>query len=234
MANAPRIGIPTYGRDADDWFRIPAQYVDAVRRAGGLPILLAPGETRLDQWLGGVDAVVLTGGGDLDPALYGGAAHAEIQSVDAERDAMELELVRALLARRIPTLAICRGMQMLNVVLGGTLIEHLPDVVGTEVLHRAPPRVPIRHPVSVAPGSKLAQILGTTEVQAMSWHHQALRRIADGLAVTAHAADGTVEAVELAAHPWLVAVQWHPELTAAEDPLHQRLFDALVRQHRSA
>ena len=225
----PRIGITTYGRDEDNWFRLPAQYVDSVRRAGGLPMLIAPGEEHLDRWLELVDAIGFTGGGDLDPALYGGSDHPETYMVDPERDATELLLARRVLDARTPTLAICRGTQVINVVSGGTLIEHLPDVVGDRVAHRAPPREPTPHAVEVDPRSRLAEIMGATAAVIASWHHQAIRDVAPGFEVVAHAADGTIEAIELPSHPWLVAVQWHPELTAAEDPSQQQLFDALVR-----
>lgn len=224
----PRIGITTYGRSAGNRYTLPAEYVDAVRRAGGLPLLIAPGDTRIDDYLDLVDGLVLTGGGDIDPGHYGGSTHDTLYSVDRERDEMELQLVRAVLRRRTPTFGVCRGAQILNVAMGGSLIEHLPLEVGETVLHRAPPREPTPHAVQVTPGSRLAAVLGTTELQPMSWHHQAIRRLADGLEVVARAPDGTIEAVELPSHPWLIAVQWHPELTARTDPTQQRLFDALV------
>jgi putative glutamine amidotransferase len=132
----------------------------------------------------------------------------------------------------VPTLGICRGAQILNIAEGGTLIEHIPEEVGESTLHRAPPREPIAHRVHLTPGSRLRQILGQDEVEAASWHHQALRRVARSFEVTATAPDGIVEAIEMRDHPWLVAVQWHPELSAATDPLQQRLFDSLVQVAR--
>ncbi len=235
---APTIGITTYGRDEKGRYTLPAEYVAAVERAGAVPVLIPPLPDHAQAYLDLVDGLVLAGGGDLDPALYGGSDHETLYSVDAQRDALELALARRIIERRQPTLAICRGMQVLNVALGGSLIEHLPAVVGEQVLHRKPAREPTPHPVKVKPGSRLAAIAGTTEFAPMSWHHQAIRRLAPGLEVVATAPDGTVEAVELADHPWLIAVQWHPELTAASDPAQQRLFDALVetvrRNRRSA
>lgn len=222
------IGVTTYGRNAEDHFHLPAEYVDSVRRAGGSVALLPPGEDELDGWLARVDGVILAGGGDIDPSRYGGVGHETLYMVDAERDRTEFELVTRMLAAGLPTLAICRGAQVLNVVLGGTLHAHLPDVVGDAVAHRAPPREPTPHPVSVDAESKLAGVLGECRFEAASWHHQAIDRVAPGLRVVARASDGTVEAVEMATHPWLVAVQWHPELTAGDDPVQQRLFDALV------
>lgn len=232
MKNAPVIGITTYGRDERGRYTLPAEYVAAVERAGGVPVLIPPLPALAARYLALVDGFVLAGGGDLDPAHYGGNAHETLYSVDAQRDALELELARRIVERRRPALAICRGLQVVNVALGGSLIEHLPAVVGEQVLHRAPPREPTPHPVRVKAGSRLAAIAGVTEFAPMSWHHQAVRTLAPGLEAVATAPDGTIEAVELAAHPWLLAVQWHPELTAQREPAQQRLFDALIEATR--
>jgi putative glutamine amidotransferase len=225
----PLIGITTYGADEDQRFTLPREYVDAVRRAGGLPLLVPPVAGMVEDVLSRVDALILAGGGDLDPAHYGGRPHETIYNLNRERDEFELELARLFLGTGRPLLGICRGMQTLNVALGGTLIEHLPDVVGETVLHRLPPREPGRHAVRVAQDSRLAAILGEPEFVSATWHHQAVRRPAEGLRIVAHAPDGTVEAAEMPEHPWLIAVQWHPELTAAEDPVQQRLFDDFIR-----
>jgi putative glutamine amidotransferase len=126
---------------------------------------------------------------------------------------------------------------VINVALGGTLVEHLPDEVGEDILHRLPPRKPAQHLIELRPDSQLANILAACQIDPASWHHQAIRQAAPGLQVVAHAPDGTIEAAEKPDHPWLVAVQWHPEITASEDPVQQRLFDALVeaaRQRRRA
>lgn len=224
----PVIGITTYGRDDKGRYTLPSEYVAAVERAGAVPVLIPPLPDHAQRYLELVDGIVLAGGGDLDPAHYGGQRPDTLYSIDAGRDALELELARRIVERRLPTLAICRGMQVLNVALGGTLIEHLPAVVGEDVLHRAPPREPTPHAVRLKAGSRLAAVAGATEFAAMSWHHQAIRKAAPGLEVVATAPDGTIEAVELKDSPWLIAVQWHPELTAAKDPAQQRLFDALV------
>ena len=224
----PLIGVTTYGRDERGRYTLPSEYVAAVVRAGAVPVLIPPVPEHAARYLELVDGIVLAGGGDLDPAHYGGERPETIYGVDAQRDALELALARRIVECGAPTLAICRGMQVLNVALGGTLIEHLPAAVGEDVLHRAPPREPIAHPVKVKPGSHLASVAGGTELAPMSWHHQAIRKPAPGLEVVATAPDGTIEAVELEGHPWLIAVQWHPELTAEKDPAQQRLFDALV------
>jgi len=228
----PLIGLTTYGRGADNRYTLPADYIDAVRRAGGVPLLIAPGESRVEAILDVIDALVLSGGGDIDPSRYDGKRHDTNYSIDQERDTLELELARRVIDSSIPTLGICRGAQILNVVQGGKLIEHIPDEVGVKVLHRAPPREPVTHGVKLKAGSRLAQILGRDQFDATSWHHQALRGAAAGFDAVAHAPDGTIEAIEMPSHPWMIAVQWHPELSAASDPLQQKLFDALVEAAR--
>ena len=228
----PLIGLTTYGRGADNRYTLPADYIDAVRRAGGVPLLIAPGESRVEAILDVIDALVLSGGGDIDPSRYDGKRHDTNYSIDQERDTLELELARRVIDSSIPTLGICRGAQILNVVQGGKLIEHIPDEVGVKVLHRAPPREPVTHGVKLKTGSRLAKILGRDQFDATSWHHQALRGAAAGFDAVAHAPDGTIEAIEMPSHPWMIAVQWHPELSAASDPLQQKLFDALVEAAR--
>jgi putative glutamine amidotransferase len=224
----PRIGLVTYGRDADNWFSVPAQYVDSIRRAGGQPVLLPPSEPDLPGWFEIVDGLVLPGGGDIDPHSYGGSLHRENYKLDRARDADELAMVHHIVTAQLPTLAICRGMQVVNVALGGSLIAHVPDAVGERVLHRSAERRPIAHRVAVAADSGLAAVMQATEVTVASWHHQAVDRVAAPFRAVAHTADGLIEAMEQPGHRWLLCVQWHPELTAADDPTQQRLFDALV------
>jgi putative glutamine amidotransferase len=224
----PLIGITTYGRDEQGRVSLPLAYVEALRAAGAIPVLVAPGEARPEELLRRLDGLVVAGGGDFDPALYGGSPHETIYNVDPVRDRSEIALVAAAVRDGVPTLGICRGIQALNIALGGTLIEHLPDVVGEKVLHRLPPREPTEHQVRVRPGSRLAEVLGVLEFSGASWHHQAVRRAAPGLALAAEAPDGTVEGVELAGHPWCFGVQWHPELTAERDAVQRRLFAGLA------
>jgi putative glutamine amidotransferase len=237
----PLIGITTYGRDAEGRFALPVEYVEAVRRGGGVPVLLPPGEASVEELIERLDGFVLAGGGDVDPARYGGdVEHPKVDRVDPERDAFELALARAVVERRIPALSICRGCQVMNVALGGTLHEHLPDAVGESIAHRPEAQdsdkddaaVRIRHAVEVEGGSRLADLMGTIRPSPVSWHHQAPNRVASALRVTARADDGTIEALELPEHPWLIAVQWHPEMSAAEDAEQQRIFDGLVAAAR--
>ena len=228
--NKPIVGLTTYPASATHGWHTPVLYVEAVLRAGGVPMMLS-GQCPdcAERWLDVVDAVVLIGGGDINPAEFGSAGHETIYNLSAERDAMELALMRALLARPKPVLAICRGMQILNTVLGGTLHVHLPDVVGESVLHRAPPRDPISHGIQVAADSELAKVIGE-QVHTASWHHQAIQQLGKGLKAVAWAPDGVIEAVELEGRQDVLAVQWHPEITAAEDDGQQQMFDWLIKQ----
>ena len=228
--NKPIVGLTTYPASATHGWHTPVLYVEAVLRAGGIPMMLS-GQCPdcAERWLDVVDAVVLIGGGDINPAEFGSAGHETIYNLSAERDAMELALMRALLARPKPVLAICRGMQILNTVLGGTLHVHLPDVVGESVLHRAPPRDPISHSIQVAADSELAKVIGQ-QVHTASWHHQAIQQLGKGLKAVAWAPDGVIEAVELEGRQDVLAVQWHPEITAAEDNGQQQMFDWLIKQ----
>ena len=237
----PIIGITTYGRDErkiktlfyDEFFYLPTLYVDAVRRAGGAPVLLPPGGSDWPEWLALVDGVVVAGGGDVNPAEYHGRHdHGRLAGIDLDRDASEIDLVRELTGSSPkPALCICRGMQILNVVLGGTLYEHIPDV-RDEDIHRAAGGGWIVQRVQVAAGSMLAGVMGVAEVATFSGHHQAVKDLGKKLVVVARAADGLPEALELPEHPWLVAVQWHPEKSAETDPSQQRIFDELVNAAR--
>jgi gamma-glutamyl-gamma-aminobutyrate hydrolase PuuD len=228
----PLIGITTYAQPArwGVWdlpaALVPLDYVDAVERAGGRAVLLPPSEDGVAETLDMLDGVVFSGGADVDPARYGADAHPETDAPQARRDAGELALLEAALARDIPTLAICRGFQLLNVVRGGDLVQHLPESVGTDDHKQVPGEFAV-HPVDVREGSRLASIVGDGPA-VTSHHHQALNRVGDGLVESAWAADGTLEAVEDPSLRFAVGVQWHPE--AGED---DGLFVALVEQARA-
>jgi putative glutamine amidotransferase len=225
----PVIGITTYAQEAS-WgvWRLPAaliplDYVDAVERAGGRPVLIPPSEEGVDETLDALDAIVFSGGADVDPSIYGADAHPETDEPQGRRDAGELALLRAALERDMPTLAICRGFQLLNVARGGDLVQHLPEAVGHDE-HKQIPGEFAEHPVEVKDGTRLAEIVGP-HGPVTSHHHQGVGRVGDGLVETAWAADGTLEALEDPSQRFAVGVQWHPE--AGED---QRLFDALVAE----
>jgi putative glutamine amidotransferase len=225
---SPIIGITTYSRSEAGEFYLHGAYVDAVQAAGGAPVLLPPNQPDPARLLEVLDGLVFSGGGDIDPSLYGGAPHATVYLVDEERDSFELVLAKQAIDAEVPVLGICRGMQILNVASGGDLVVHVPEVYGEAVMHRLDhPRRPIEHAVQVDPAARLAGLLAAAEFNVVSWHHQAVKTVPDCWWMVAQAADGLPEAIEHRHHPWLVAVQWHPELSPA-DPVHQRLFQALV------
>jgi putative glutamine amidotransferase len=204
-------------------------YVESVERAGGVPVVLPVTDPELvPAMLSAVQGVVLTGGGDVQPALYRATPAPETHNVDPRRDAFDIELVRCSLERDIPVLAICRGMQVVNVALGGTLVQHVPAVTGQhhDQNDRGHDAV---HRIKIEPDSHLAEALGETELDVNSIHHQAVLEAAPGSRAVAWAEDGTVEAFEVEGNQQLVAVQWHPELL--EDmPEQQGLFRQLVQR----
>lgn len=234
----PIIGITTYGRTEldvasihyDAFFAAPAPYVDAVVRAGGVPVLLSPIDGQAQDWMRAMDGFIIAGGADVDPHHYGGqVGHPSVEQPQADRDSTEADLVRRLVADgHKPALMICRGMQVANVALGGTLLEHIPDEYSRDI-HRNAAGGWINQTVDVVRGSHLYQIVQSAQMAPTSGHHQAVRDVAAGLRISATAPDGIIEALELPDHPFFHAVQWHPELTAATDPVQQRLFDGLVQ-----
>ena len=210
-------------------------YVWAVERAGGIPIILPV--TRepdvIARYLGVVDGLLLSGGVDVDPACYHEAPHPKLGDVDLDRDATELPLIQAALAQDMPIFAICRGIQSLNVAMGGTLYQDLPSEHPSNIQHAQDadyiPRDQMSHAIAIEPHSRLAEIIGDNTMQVNSFHHQALRRVAAPLLVTATAPDGVIEGAESRAHRYVVAVQFHPEETAVHDEKSQRLFRAFVQ-----
>ncbi|MBA3653076.1 MAG: gamma-glutamyl-gamma-aminobutyrate hydrolase family protein [Actinobacteria bacterium] len=205
-------------------YAVPDAYVDAVRRAGGLPAVIHPDDVDLDR----CDAVLLIGGGDIDPARYGPSdAAPTVYGVEPDRDDAEVALVHAAIERNRPLLGICRGIQVVNVAFGGTLVVDLP-AVGGYAAHGVPGGDPAVHDIGVSPGARLAAAEGITSMRVSCHHHQGVDRVGAGLVATAWADDGLVEALEYDGDAWVVAVQWHPEDTAATDPAQQGLFDALV------
>jgi putative glutamine amidotransferase len=217
------------------------RYLQALQRAGAVEMVVGPrplGPGDADELLDLADGLLLIGGQDVDPALYGEEPHPRTYGVNREEDDFEVELVVAAVAREVPTLAICRGCQVANVALGGDLEQHISD--RPDVLARGLPTFPKAEPnaigplvtVSVEGGTRLAAAMGTASVQGSHSHHQAVRRIGDGLSVTAFGPDDVIEAFEHE-RGWFVAVQWHPEDTAHDDFAQQRLFDAFVEQARA-
>jgi putative glutamine amidotransferase len=229
--DASLIGITTYLEPArwGTWVReaalLPIPYVRSVERSGGVPVLLPPLESLrgLRRVLRGLDGIVLAGGGDLEPRLYGAERHAETGPPQPRRDRFELALVRAVVEAGLPFLAICRGMQVLNVARGGALVQHLPEAVGNDS-HRPEVGMVGRHRVRIHPTSMLGKILGDA-AEVPTYHHQAVSRLGKGLNAVAWADDQVVEAVELQGHRFGMGVQWHPE--EGED---LGLFEALVAE----
>jgi putative glutamine amidotransferase len=241
MTTRPLIAVPAYPVKAgrvQGWEKpgvaAPTPYVEALQRAGALEAILMPvaiDDTDAAAVLERFDGLLLMGGGDLHPEEYGQERRDEIYGVIPHRDRFELALARAAVDRGVPTLAICRGHQVLNVALGGSLDQHITDRDG--VLAHGKPGVPggsTVHDIDIEPGSRLAEAMGVTQASCSSHHHQAVESTGEGLRVSARAPDGVIEGIELEGDAWIVGAQWHPEDTAADDPAQQRLFDAFVRQ----
>ena len=213
--------------------RLTAAYVNALERAGLIPLIIPPlsnGDSAA-AILDSVDGLVLTGGGDIDPALYGEKRHEKVRSVNVARDTTEAALVAAAKMRRTPVLAICRGIQMLNVALGGTLVQDIPSQVGTTIAHdEDTPRDLRSHDIIIDSGSLIARAVGTTDCRVNSFHHQSVKDVAEGMKVTARSADGVIEGMESTSPDWWVlAVQWHPEeMTNSPEPWDRGLFKAFA------
>jgi gamma-glutamyl-gamma-aminobutyrate hydrolase PuuD len=228
----PLIGITTYVEPASwghwqlDAALIPYDYVRSVEAAGGRALLVPPSADAIEETLDALDGLVFSGGADVDPDSYGADAHPETSGTRPERDAGELALLEAALARDMPVLAVCRGFQIMNVARGGDLVQHLPEVVGHEQ-HRAVKGVFSDHEVRIDDDSRLGSVLdGRTPVK--SHHHQGVGNVGEGLREVAWADDGTVEGLEDPERRFALGVLWHPE--AGED---RRLFEALVAEAQS-
>ncbi|HLO48859.1 MAG TPA: gamma-glutamyl-gamma-aminobutyrate hydrolase family protein [Kamptonema sp.] len=229
MTKPPIIGMTTYSRGPAGEFCLFGTYIDAVQRAGGIPILLPPNQVDPIRIFDAIDGLILSGGGDINPELYGDSSHPMVYSVNAERDEFELALAKSAFSANIPILGICRGMQMLNIASGGDLIIHVPDAYGTNVFHRIDePTSPVEHYIKLEPNSYLEKIMETTEIPVISWHHQAVGKVAPGWRIAATAPDGLVEAIEHESHPWMLAVQWHPEMSP-KCSVNSRIFQAFVK-----
>lgn len=208
----------------------PDVYVDAVLRAGGMPALL-PSRDGFDveQILERFDGLLLIGGGDVEPSRYGERPDPNVYGVDPLRDEFEIRLARKATEDEVPVMAVCRGIQLLNVAFGGTLHQHVPDVPGL-IPHGQPQTDQpwVDHELTVAGSSRIAEATGQTSLVGRASHHQAVDRVGEGLIPVAWTEDGLVEAVE-AEKGWIVGLQWHPEQTAENDPTQQALFDGLVK-----
>ncbi len=221
--------VPRAGRDAPASI-IAMYYLEAIRRAGGTPVVVPPGPPDFIYGLASrLDGLVLSGGGDVDPSRYDRDPIDQVYGVDEARDTTELALVDAALSLSLPTLAICRGMQVVNVAMGGTLIQDIATERPDSLVHWAPDtQFDLHQPVTVDSSTELASVLGSSEVKVNSIHHQAVDALGDGLAAVAWAEDGIIEGMSYEGDWPLLAVQWHPERLFTEDPASLALFDGLV------
>jgi putative glutamine amidotransferase len=222
---------PAFG----ETYSLTRKYAEGVLQAGGVPLIVPHNldEDTLRAVLDRIDGVLLSGGGDVDPALFSEDAHPATREIESDRDRVELTLARWVVEDDMPLLAICRGIQVLNVALGGTLVQDIPSQVPAALPHsfdrKTTPRNFLAHPVQIDPGSQLAHIMQREMAQTNSWHHQSIKQVADRLQVTAVAPDGVIEAVEVPGRRLAIGVQWHPEWLFEEKAEHRRLFEELVR-----
>lgn len=234
----PRIGLTLDsesggGYSRFPWYALRENYFEAVRRAGGLPVALPHAAEHADAYLDLVDGLIVTGGAfDLDPSIYGATErHATVTTKD-RRTAFELAITQTALGRDLPVFGICGGQQLLNVVLGGDLIQHIPDVVADSLAHEQPnPRDEPGHVVTIAPGSRLHAIVGTDELPVNSAHHQAAGAVGPEVVVSARAPDGVIEAIEHPGRRFCLGVQWHPEfaISAGDAALFAAFIEACRR-----
>jgi putative glutamine amidotransferase len=242
VSSAPLIGLTTSEVRKRDEFKPMPQgdpprkdlalgftYFEAIERAGGIPVILPPmTEAAVDPLVARLSGICMAGGPDIDPRSYGGEPHPDLGPTEPEVDRFEIAVTWAAQARCLPILAICRGAQILNVALGGTLHMHLPDDAGDRVTHRRPGSdgPTASHDIRVEPESTLGRVLGSERVHVNSYHHQAARKLGRGLRAVAHAEDGVIEAIETTGPDWVVGVQWHAE--CMEEPEQRALFEAFV------
>lgn len=234
----PIIGLTSYRQRGQtgvwdtEMAMLPAFYLEGVTRAGGIAVILPPQQVNSEDarnLLSGLDGLVVTGGRDVEAARYGHQSHDKAEKPDRLRDLLEDELITAAIQMKLPFLGICRGAQMLNVNRGGTLIQHLPDLVGDNRYLLGDGNF-AHMPMSVREGSLLASIVGDQVENAALYHHQAIDEPGEGLQVVAYSPDGIVQAVEVENHPFGLAVQWHPEQTLED----LRLFEALIAATKAA
>ena len=227
---------PAYG----ETYSLTRQYAEGVLQADGVPLIVPHnlGQDALRAVLDRLDGVLLSGGGDIDPALFGEEAHPATCEIEPDRDRIELMLARWVVERDKPFLAICRGIQALNVALGGSLVQDIPSQVPAALPHSfdraTTPRDYLAHPVKIDPDSQLARVMRLDVAHTNSWHHQSIKQTAANLRVTAVAPDGVIEAVEVPARRFAIGVQWHPEWLFEARTEHWRLFAELVRAARDA
>lgn len=230
----PLIGItldsePAGGYSKFPWYAVRENYCNAVAAAGGLPLPLPHEPELAEEYLARIDGLVITGGAfDVDPALFGDSSRHETVVTKDRRTSFEFAVTQGAITRDIPLLGICGGQQLLNVVLGGTLIQHIPDAIPGALAHEQPnPRDEAGHDVTVTPGTLLAAITGAVTMSVNSAHHQAVRDVGDGVIIDAVAPDGVIEGIELPGKRFCLGVQWHPEFSI--DPGDSRIIAAFIK-----
>ena len=208
-------------------------YVDALRNAGATPVLIPPDARHAVDLIDVLDGIVLAGGNDCDPSVYGQECHPTVRRMDVRRQSNDLALASLARAHGIPALGICLGMQMMNVAAGGTLIQDIPSEIGSEVRHSTEGETRTRHDVRIAEGTRLAWIVEQRDANVNSSHHQAVREVGSGLRAAAHATDGIIEALEDPQHPFYIGLQWHPEDMKGEASAEAifAAFVAAAREH---
>jgi putative glutamine amidotransferase len=228
----PLIGITTLN-GKNDYGRLISgvqhTYIRAVAQGGGIPVLIPAilDEADRNELYSHLQGILFSGGGDMDIKYFNGVDHPQIHDVDDDRDVTELSLIKRTIDDGKPFLAICRGVQVMNVALGGTLYTHIPDQFNTTLEHSQDEFTTLAHPVNIDEESRMAEIFGETLLQVNSLHHQGLKDVASSLRVVGHAPDGMIEAVELPDHPYAMGVQWHPEWLT-DQPVMRRLFKSFV------
>ncbi len=227
----PLIGLtPLWDKDKQRYWMFP-DYIDCIRYAGGIPVILPLDDTPedMDRIIHSVDGVLFTGGPDIDPAIYGAVDKTGTVDVCAKRDAFEIPLMRLARTLRTPTFCICRGIQILNVAMGGTVYEDIPSQYQTNLHHmQCSPFSEPSHTVTIEKKCSLYELLGSDQIWVNSCHHQAIRHLAKGLSVAARSSDGLIEAVELPGEPFCVGVQWHPERLGYNNPCSCAMFKAFI------
>ena len=233
MSKKPIIGITVDSQAPGSyskfpWYALRENYVSAVEQLGAVPILLPHEPDHVEDYLNLVDGLIITGGNfDVDPSYYGENKKSDTVQTNQKRTAFEFELSQLALQKHIPILGICGGMQLLNVVLGGSLIQHIPDTIRTTILHEQPnPRNEVSHPVTIAEGSLLHRITNASEIEVNSAHHQAVRHPGNGIVLNAYAPDGVIEGFEVPESRFCLGLQWHPEFLIT--PHDKAIFEAFI------